>query len=122
MYIDEDELLPGDKIKISGEFTVSSYDGYSIETEEGPSFDVLDLEYDVVESPRPENWPPQTHDVWRVNHSAYLHALDDDFYDEYGGVVDLAEYMADCGVTLKDFSLAFRPGVVDAAVVKKTRA
>lgn len=117
MSFDDDEMLPGDTFKINDVFTVASFDGYTISTAEGPEFDTMDIDFEVTQK-RPENWPPQTHDVWRLGHD-HLHALDDDLYNEYGQSVDLAEVLSDSDASVADLMLVFRPGFLEAVRAKK---
>lgn len=108
------ELLPGDRVRVTGEFTVDGYDGFTIETVEGPELDCSDIDYEVV-SVRPANWPPEEHDVWRVGHE-HLHALAGEFLDGDGTSYDLSDWLSTNGFDSGDLKLAFRPGIVDASL------
>lgn len=108
-YIEDDEFLPGDEVKITLLRVVESYDGGRLSTTEGEEFsewDIEDWERTNVAS-RPENWPPQDHDIWQIMEDLY-HALDGEFYSNYGDHAELAEIMSDAGYSVSDLKLVYR--------------
>jgi len=114
-----DDLLPGDEISVTTTVTVMAVDtAYnSVETDD---YDTVSLDGDVtiVRQDRPEHWPAEIHDVWRIN-GEHFHVLGDgEFYDVDGEETTIADAIAGIGCVATDLTLVFRPGTVIHAKAK----